>query len=183
MACCLLEDKNIITWSKDCSLNWADFIAEINTSAFEDSSSNIRYHHTWKVDSEMIGREVYFKIFDVQLTTEFLKHLSWVRTQNASPGLLNHEQGHFDLAESMRPLFVEQINNKFKDSKFLTRGQNEEQRKQFAREDSGKRIFKELERCLDILSKNRKRYDEETKFGQNFSKQKEYDEKFRTLRI
>ena len=177
-----MENEDIVTWSKDYSLEWSDFKANINTSAFEDSSSNIKYHHTWTVHSEMIGDEIYFLISNVQLTTQFLRHLSWVRLQNASLDLLRHEQGHFDLAETLRPLFVEQIENKFKDLKFHTRGKNEEQRKQFAREDSSLMLAKELEKCFDTLVDARKKYDEETTFGQNLSKQKEYDEKFRALR-
>ena len=54
--------------------------------------------------------------------------------------LLKHEQGHFDLAELVKWNNLDKIQNEFYKKKFPTRGQNEEQRKQFAREDSGKLI-------------------------------------------
>jgi len=176
-----MENDDIITWSKNHLLKWSDFKAEVNPSIYEDSFSTIKYHHTWTVDSEIKDGKIYFLISNIQITTQFLRHLSWVRLQNASSDLLKHEQGHFDLAESLKSSFVKKIENKFKGVKFPTRGQNEEQRKQFAREDSGVMIIKELEQYFEILSNSRKKYDAETEFGQNFFRQKEYDEKLKTL--
>ena len=177
-----MENDDIIIWSKDIFLNWSDFKAEVNPAAFEDSSSKIKFHYTWVVDSEMIGEEIYFVISNIQLITQFLRHLSWVRLQNSSSKLLTHEQGHFDLAELLKPMFVEQIKNKFKDLKFPTRGQNEEQRKQFARENSGLMISQELEKCYKILEEESRKYCGETEFGNNIFKQNEYAEKFKKLR-
>ena len=178
-----MEDADIINWSKDYFLKWSDFKAEVNPAAYEDSSSKIKFHHTWTVDSEMVNGEIYFLISNIQLTTQFLRHLSWVRIQNSSIELLKHEQGHFDLAELLKPIFIEQITNKFNGLKFPTRGQNEEQRKQFSRESSGLMILQELEKCYKILDDERKKYSEATEFGTNSSKQKEYDEKFKELRL
>ena len=177
-----MQNDDIIIWSKDYFLNWSDFKAEVNSAAFEDSSSKIKFHHTWTVESEMVNGDIYFLISNIQLTTQFLRHLSWVRLQNSSHDLLKHEQGHFDLAESLKPIFVEQIKYKFKDSKFPTRGQNEEQRKQFAREDSGLMILQELEKCYEILEEESKKYCAETEFGNNSITQKEYEERFKKLR-
>ena len=59
-----------------------------------------------------------------------------MREKQASSELLKHEQGHFDFAELLRPTITEKIQNEFKDKKFTTQGQNDEQRKQFAREKS-----------------------------------------------
>jgi len=177
-----MENDDIKIWSKDYFLNWSDFKSEVNPAAYEDSSSKIKFHHTWTVDSEMTDGEIYFLISNIQLATQFLRHLSWVRLQNSSLELLKHEQGHFDLAESLKPIFVDQMKNKFKDLRFPTRGQNEEQRKQFAREDSGLMLLQELEKCYKILDVESNKYCEETEFGNNSSKQKEYNEKFKKLR-
>jgi len=177
-----MEDKDIITWSKDYFLNWSDFKAESNPSSFEDSSSHVKYHHTWTVNSEMSDGTIYFLIDDIKLSTQFFRHLSWVRENQASLELLKHEQGHFDLAESLRPIITEEIQKEFKDKKFTTRGKNDEQRKQFAREDSKLMISKELEKWLNDLSQKRMKYDEETEFGHNLNKQNEYDKKFNELR-
>ncbi|MEJ2259706.1 MAG: hypothetical protein P8X78_04245 [Nitrosopumilaceae archaeon] len=177
-----MEDDDVITWSKNYFLKWSDFTADPNHSAFEDSSSNIKYHHTWTVRSEMTDGKIFYLIDRINITTLFFRHLSWVRKQNSSDNLLNHEQGHFDLAESIKPTIIQNIENKFREKTFPTRGQNEEQRKQFAREDSGQIISAELEKWDKILSEKRRQYDMDTEYGQNLEKQMEYDEIFKKLR-
>jgi hypothetical protein len=177
-----MENDNILLWSKDSFLKWSDFKAQSNPSAFEDSYSHIKFHYTWIVNSEILKDKIYFLIDDIKLTTQFLCHLSWVRENQNSLGLLKHEQGHFDLAESLRPMITEKILDEFKDKKFPTRGQNDDQQKQFAREDSGLMIAKELEKWSLDLSQKRKKYNNQTEFGHNWEKQKEYDEKFDRLR-
>ena len=178
-----MENEDIISWSKDYFLKYSDFKADPNPAVFEDSFSYVKYHHTWTVESEMINDKIFFLISNIKLETQFLRHLSWARLPNSSSNLLKHEQGHFDLAELMKSIFVEQIKKNLEGLKFPTRGQNEEQRKQFAREDSGLMIAKELEKNFAILTDERKKYDQETEYGQNYTKQKEYDEKFEKLRI
>ena len=177
-----MENDDIISWSKDYSLEWSDFKAQPNSSSFEDSSSYIKFHQTWTVHSDISEGEICFLIDDIKLSSQFLRHLSWVREKQDSLELLKHEQGHFDLAESLRPIITEKIQNEFKDKKFPTRGQNDDQRKQFAREKSGLMIAKELEKWSFDFSQKRIKYDEETKFGHNLIKQKEYDIKFNELR-
>jgi hypothetical protein len=177
-----MENDDIISWSKDYSLEWSDFKAQPNSSSFEDSSSYIKFHQTWTVHSDISEGEIYFLIDDIKLSAQFLRHLSWVRGKQDSLELLKHEQGHFDLAESLRPIITEKIQNEFKDKKFPTQGQNDAQRKQFAREKSGLMIAKELEKWSFDFSQKRIKYDEETEFGHNLEKQKEYDIKFNELR-
>lgn len=178
-----MENNDILSWSKEHFLKWSDFKADFNPAAFEDSFSQIRYHHTWIIDSEMSNGDIYFLISNIKLETQFLKHLSWVKLQNASSTLLDHEQGHFDLAEFMKPNFEELLKKKFYGIKFPTRGQNEDQRKQFAREDSGYFILKELKKFSKILEREREKYSEETDYGKISKIQKAYQEKFRILRI
>jgi hypothetical protein len=134
------------------------------------------------VNSGMSDDKIIFLIDDIKLTTQFFRHLSWAREKQSSLDLLKHEQGHFDLVESLRLVITEKIQNKFQNKKFPTRGKNDEQRKQFAREDSGLMISKEIEKWSLDFSQKRTKYDEATEFGQNEEKQKEYDEQFAKLR-
>jgi hypothetical protein len=177
-----MENDDILQWSKDSFLKWSDFKAQSNPSTFEDSYSHIKFYYTWTVNSDISENRIYFLINGIKLSTQFLRHLSWVRENEISSDLLKHEQGHFDLAESLRQMITEKIIDEFKDKKFPTRGQNDDQRKQFAREDSGLMIAKELEKWISDLEMKRKKYDDETEFGKNREKQKEYDEKFDRLR-
>ncbi len=177
-----MNEQNILPWSKDYLLVWSDFKAEPNPAVFEDASSVIKYRCTWTVKSESFGSEIKFAIENIHVFSEFHKHLSWVRHQVATPNLLNHQQGHFDLAELLREEVTKNIENVVENKWYLTRGQNEEQRKQFAREDSAKIIATELEKWQNHLNENQQNYDFQTNYGQIIEKQKEYDKKFNQLR-
>jgi len=108
--------------------------------------------------------------------------LSSFRTLEINENLLKHEQGHFDLAELIKIENLEELQNKFYNIPFPTRGQNDEQRKQFAKLDSGKMISKEIEKLEELLRIRRLQYDEQTNFCQNQEKQIEYDLIFNNLR-
>lgn len=177
-----MENDDIILWSRNYYLNWSDFKADSNPSVFEDSSSQLKFHYTWTINSELQEGKIFFEIRDIKFTTQFLRHLSWVRKGQDSLELLKHEQGHFDLAELENTTITKKIQSELYNKKFLTRGQNEEQQKQFAREDSGLMIAMELEKCVLNFSQKRTKYDEETEFGHNHKNQKTYDQKFNELR-
>jgi len=178
-----MSEINVLVWSNDSFLRWSDFNAESNPSAFEDSHSVIKYRYTWTVNSEKIGSQVLFFIENIQLSVEFYPALSWVRTLQTNDDLLKHEQGHFDLAELTKRENLEKLQNKFHEKEFPTRGKNEEQIKQFAKEDSGKMIAIEVEKLEEILSQKRQEYDVQTNFGHNLEKQSEYNSIFDRLRL
>ncbi|MBA4718517.1 MAG: hypothetical protein HRO68_05270 [Nitrosopumilus sp.] len=178
-----MSKDNTLVWSNDSFLRWSDFNAESNTAAFEDSHSVIKYRYTWTVNSDEIEKQIIFFIENIQLSVEFHHVLSWVRLSQATDDLLKHEQGHFDLAELVKRENLEKLKNKFYEKQFPTRGKNEDQRKQLAKEDSGKMIAAEVERLEIILSQRRHEYDEQTNFGQNLDKQLEYNSIFAKLRL
>ena len=177
-----MSQNNAISWFNDYFLDWSDFQAESNPAAFEDVHSTIKYRYTWTVNSDIIGSHIIFFIENIDLTVEFHPLLSWVRQYQATSELLKHEQGHFDLAELLRPKITEQIQSIFNEKKFPTRGQNQEQQKQFAREDSGLMIAKEVEKWEKYLFEKQEDYDKQTNYGQIIEKQQEYDDMFKKLR-
>lgn len=177
-----MSKPNTISWSKERLLNWSDFQAEFNPASYEDAHSVIKFHYTWTVNSDSLGNQIRFFIENIDLTVEFHPLLSWVRSSQATDALLKHEQGHFDLAESLKPEIVKQIHSAFEGRKFLTRGQHPEQQKQFAREDSGLMIAKEIEKWEKYLSEKQEEYDQLTDFGQILAKQHECNEQFKKLR-
>jgi len=178
-----MSENDILVWSNDSFLKWSDFKAESNSAAFEDSHSIIKYRQTWTVNSDEIGNQILFFIENLQLSVEFHPVLSWVRLSQVNDDLLKHEQGHFDLAELVKRENLEKLKNKFHGKQFPTRGKNEEQRKQFAKHDSGKMIAEEVEKLEEILSQRRQEYDEQTNFGQNLEKQLEYNSTFDRLKL
>ncbi len=97
-----MSENDIVEWPLNNSLKWSDFKAESNPAIFEDSHSTIKYGFTWKVNSDKLNEEIVFLIDNIKLTAEFHSLLSWIRTSEANDNLLKHEQGHFDLAETIR---------------------------------------------------------------------------------
>jgi len=178
-----MSENKVLVWSNDSFLRWSDFNAESNPSVFEDSHSVFQYRYTWTVNSDKIGNQILFFIENIQLSVEFHPILSWVRTLQTNDDLLKHEQGHFDLAELIKRENLEKLQNKFYGKEFPTRGKNDEQQKQFAKEDSGKMIAVEVQKLEEILSQRRHEYDEQTNFGQNLEKQSEYNSIFDRLRL
>ena len=177
-----MTQNNAISWSKDYFLDWSDFQAESNPAAFEDAHSIIKYRYTWILNSDNVGSQIIFFIENIDLTVKFYPPLSWVRQSQATPDLLKHEQGHFDLAELLRLKITERIQSMFVEKKFLTRGQNQEQQKQFAREDSSLMIAKEVEKWEKYLFEKQEEYDKQTNYGLIIKKQQEYDDMFKKLR-
>jgi len=178
-----MAEIDVVVWSKDTFLTWSDFKAESNPAIYEDSHSVIKYRYTWTINSDKIDDQILFFIENIQLSVDFHPVLSWGRISQTNEELLKHEQGHFDLAELIKRENLAKLHNKFYDEQFPTRGQNEEQRKQFAKEDSGKMIAEEIEKLDVQLLQRRQEYDDQTNFGQNLEKQSEYNLTFDKLRL
>ncbi|MCE2614913.1 MAG: hypothetical protein LVO36_03315 [Nitrosopumilus sp. (ex Thoosa mismalolli)] len=176
-----MSEKDLVIWSKDRLLSWSDFKAESNPAVYEDSHSYIKFHCTWTVNSEKMDRDILFYIENLQLHVHFHTLLSWVRESEISDSLLLHEQGHFDLAETIRQENIVKFQDTFYEKQFPTRGQNEEQRKQNAKEDSGIIISQELEKLEQILLQKREEYDTLTNFGNNQSEQQKFNQTFASL--
>ena len=177
-----MDEIEPIGWSKNIFLKWSDFKAEHNSSIFEDSHSEIKFRFTWTVNSDTKNEDIVFLIENIELFVEFHPLLSSFRTLDITENLLKHEQGHFDLAELIKIENLEELQNKFYNIQFSTRGQNDDQRKQFAKVDSGKMISKEIEKLEELLRIRRQQYNEQTNFCQNQEKQIEYDLIFNNLR-
>ena len=176
-----MSENDFVIWSSDYNLKWSDFKAESNPAIFEDSHGMIEYGFTWMVNSDKLNDEIVFFIENIELSVEFHPLLSWVRDSESSDNLLNHEQGHFDLAELIKRRYEKIFTSKFYDKFFPTRGQNDAQRKQFAKVDSGRMISKEVDELYNDFLKKRNDYDLETNYGKNLDVQLKYDEFFKKL--
>jgi hypothetical protein len=170
-----MGENTALEWTPDFNLKWSDFQAESNPAIFEDSHSVIKYRFTWTVNSDKINGEIVFLIENIQIFTEFHPLLSWVRLSESEASLLNHEQVKFDLAELVKRENIVSLQDKFYNKHFPTRGQNEDQRKQYAKEDSGKMINKEVEKLQKLFDEKCLKYHDDTNYGQNLDEQSNYD--------
>ena len=96
---------------------------------------------------------------------------------------MKYEQGRFDLAELVKRENISNLQTKFEGKTFPTRGKNEDQRKQLAKEDSGKMIAQEIEQLQMIFEKKLQEYDETMDYGNNSEKQSDYALKFEQLKL
>jgi len=177
-----VSQNHVLEWSKKKFLKWSDFKAESNPAAFEDAHSTIKYRFTWVIESDKNNNQIMFLIDDIRVFVEFHSILSWVRSSQSNDSLLKHEQGVFDLAELVKRENLNALQNIFYEKQFPTRGRNEQQQKQFAKEDSGKMIAQEVEKLENIYKKKCQEYIEQTNFGQNQEKQSEYNLMFEKLK-
>jgi hypothetical protein len=176
-----MGEKTTLEWTPNFTLSWSAFQAESNPAIFEDSHSVIKYRFTWIVDSEKVDGDIVFLINDITLFVEFHPLLSWVRESEANESLLNHERGNFDLAELVKRKNIANLQEQFYKKHFSTRGQNNEQRKQFAREDSGKMINERVEKLQNLFDERSQKYHCDTNYGQNLEIQSKYDLTFKHL--
>ena len=120
-------------------------------------------------------------IEDLHVTTEFWPALSWTRPF-CGDAVLRHQQGHFDLGELVMRREIDGIRRSLYGRRFTTRGKNEDQRKQFAREDSALVVEPVIARLGRVLEEAQSRYDEETLHGERPEPQRRYDAEFASLR-
>jgi len=170
-----MGESTTLEWTPDFSLKWSDFQAESNPAVFEDSQSVVKYRFTWIVNSDKVDDKIVFIIEDIRIFAEFHPLLSWIRISESNDVLLNHEQGKFDLAELLKVETLPKLEAKFYNKHFSTRGQNEPQRKQYAKEDSGKMINVEVEKLQELFEEKCLKYHKDTEYGQNHEEQSKYD--------
>lgn len=93
------EEENIIEWSPARKLTWADF------KGMPDPSST---NAALTSSSITVGFEFSNKQLKYDIKCKFNKLLSWGRVRNDY--ILNHEQGHFDIAEAHARVLNKNLN-------------------------------------------------------------------------
>lgn len=126
--------------------------------------------------------QIFFVIESIVVLTEFWPCLSWARPV-CNDAALYHQQGHFDLGELVMRQEISNIRNSLYEKRFPTRGKNEEQRKQFAKEDSAFVVEPVIHKLIEIFKKMQLDYDSETEHGCNITAQSKYDKLFASLRM
>ena len=147
-----------------------------------DSETYDNFAVPYTQDTERTGNgEIFFVIMRIDIITEFWSCLSWVRP-DCNDAELNHQQGHFDLGEIVMRKEIDGIRNLLYKKRFPTRGKNEEQRKQFAKNDSALVIEPIIHKLSESLEKMQSDYDSETTYGCDVDAQSKYDDMFAALR-
>ena len=94
----LPEEDNIIEWSSTRKLTWEDFKGKPDPTSTNAALTNSAI----TLSSEYSNKGIRYIV-----NCKFNKLLSWVRVKNEY--ILNHEQGHFDIAEAHARLLFKNL--------------------------------------------------------------------------
>lgn len=144
-------DGDLIDWSASRKLTWNDFRAKPDPSSSDAALTSSSINAEFGYNNKGLKHSI---------TCRFDKTKSWVRIKNDY--ILNHEQGHFDLAES----YARQLNKELDEYSF---------NRQTASDDLNKiygRVMKQLVEAQD-------QYDRQTNHSLDSAKQREWDAKIR----
>lgn len=149
IVCCSIQaaGQDTLRWREDRKPQWKDFRGlPDTTSAFSaETFSNLTYALTYNRSG-----------FSIDINCYFLANESW--TKRTDQGLLDHEQGHFNLAELCARKFRKEVRS----YKF--------------RPDS---VFADIKKIYVAINAERQRlnyrYDTETKHGNDRKKQTYWD--------
>jgi hypothetical protein len=126
-----------------------------------------------------------YKIKEMKFIAIFIPSFSWFRknlTAEENLILLNHEQGHFDLAQEIVKKFRIKTDKRFMNRLFIVKGKN----KEISKENTilaVTKIRKLIEvKILKELKFQETKYDVKTRNGLNLKQQEIYDKRFKNLR-
>ncbi|MBN8853418.1 MAG: hypothetical protein BGO55_18330 [Sphingobacteriales bacterium 50-39] len=98
------EKSDTIHWSSVYRLTYDDFQGIPKPKSNSDSDTLALCDYTIKYKIKMVGRDLKIEAFAV-----FERNTSWIRVK--IPLVLNHEQGHFDIAEIYALRFEKIVND------------------------------------------------------------------------
>ncbi|HKC66950.1 MAG TPA: DUF922 domain-containing protein [Bacteroidia bacterium] len=145
------DKANLIPWSKDYKLQWADFTGKPAGSLKALTSSSINFE-TKKADAGGIT---------LLINTYFIKDKSWRQKDFTDDFVLQHEQTHFDITE----VYARKLRKKLSEAKYT----------------DIKKAMPEIQKTYnEIFSESRayqKKYDEETNHSINKDVQIKWNKK------
>ena len=144
-------DRDIVVWSQNRKLTWADFQGEVDQAAKAIEAAKSRIAISLDMSCGATSK--------LTLTAEFEKGNSWVKPGETTDRLLRHEQTHFDIVELFRRRLdktIRQAGNACGNRELIASR------------------YKENDRAL---SDEQARYDAETKHGTDLESQQQWTER------
>jgi len=163
--------ENTLRWDENRKLTWDDFQGYTFSSPYNAFTEwYVPFEYSWESSNE---KGCYYKFIKISATANFEKSKSWVKKGQEADWLLNHEQGHFDIAQILAKEFNERVQSELMGKEFSCPGDINNQAM-----NQVQNIFaQEHQKALQMQS----HYDTETNHGNNNSKQIEWDKKIQSL--
>tara|TARA_R110002167_G_scaffold359094_2_gene575521 strand:+ start:238 stop:738 length:501 start_codon:yes stop_codon:yes gene_type:complete len=141
------QEEEVIPWSHEARLSWADFKGKpTNTRAAAVTSSGI----TYRFSSVSKGDEV---VLEYEVDTHFYPNKSWYQPAMCDAVILQHEQLHFDITE----IYARMMRKRLQDTKFTKNVKSE--------------IFAIYKEITSALNRFQNLYDKETDFSRDLEQQ------------
>lgn len=175
-----IDDNRLKKWSSN-SLTWDDFAGKI-----PDQRRNLAYTFTmvdyYYVLESLPMQDCKFVFKDIGTQSLFVTFSSWAVKSGQSESLLNHEQGHFDIAQihaqNLNKEMVENLLNKEFDCASVALSNDKLTRMEIIGNQMARDIFESIEENWYEMDEN---YDKETDVGTNNITQLQWDEKINSL--
>jgi len=169
--------ENTLRWDENRKLTWDDFQGYAFASPYYAFTKwYVPFEYSWESSNE---KGCYYKFSKISATANFEKSKSWVKKGQEADWLLNHEQGHFDIAQIFVKEFNERVQSELMGKEFsCPSGTNNSNMINNQAMNRVQNIFgQEHQKALQMES----HYDTETNYGNNNSKQIEWDKKIQSL--
>ncbi len=160
-----------IRWEASRPLEWADFRARVDPDASPRTAAlaavSISLGYELAVSR---GRGCSYEITAIETSAEFHPDHSWVRDEARTAAILEHEQGHFDLAEIFRVILAREARP------LVGASQRCPERDDMAAVEAevGERIGQIRERIFAELERVQAEYDAQTGHGTLAAPQREW---------
>jgi len=176
------DDTAVIEWSPQRPLTWSDFLDSVPRTADEirvaATTASISWSYKYSVAHS--SARCTFTITEIGSVAGFHPGSSWVRAEHRNPGVLAHEQGHFDIAQIYREKFIAATRELIGFSDECL-GRN----KRTAAEDSERRIAEIVgsvyEEIWNQYRSHQEQYDADTVHGSDTAAQARWTEDIHAL--
>lgn len=178
-------DVQVIQWKNTKKLKWTDFKKKDKPNFKASAVAAIGFQSKPLIEYIRNENKFRFKIKEMQFYAIFIPNYSWYGNEISKKDqmtLLNHEQGHFDLAEEITRKESKKTNNRFQDKIFSTKGKSEEAAIKNAISQVNTIRNKIEYKIQNEFKIQETEYDKKTNHGLIKIHQNAYDERFRKLR-
>lgn len=146
-----------------------EFRGKIADHAFADAETQTRVMIDYKFKTQASTDGTLAKLTSVEIYSIFLPEASWWRP-SADPRLLDHEQGHFDIAEISARRLQLTFSKSIATSRIVGSGPNV----RHAEKDLAQKINKVFQKANDQAVFENEEYDRRTAHGLQIAKQAEW---------
>ena len=177
-----------IVWDANRKLTWDDFQGEVPKDAPEgiDAQSSVGVFSNWQTSFKCTNagksgkRKCTVTITAPSAEARFNPNTSWVRPNARTDDLLQHEQGHFDIAEVFARKKREQM-SKFVGQSESAVADTDAEAKKAAEEKIAKKFMEVCEAITKEEDAMHHAYDTQTNHGKNKEQQEKWNEKIKKL--